>query len=121
MVTAWNVLKRLEHYISYDSNEESRYLSVCVANLEKVFSIIDENCDKNDYRITDAAAAMSYYDFAVRAATQDSSLLTSFKAGDVSIRKTRQSLIEVASKVKMDALRALAPLCKDDSFYITLA
>lgn len=121
MVTAWNVLKRLEHFISYDSSEKDKYLSVCVANLEKVLSMLDENCDKDDCRITEAAAAMSYYDFALRATTQDSDLLTSFKAGDISVRKTRQSLIEIASNVKRDALTALAPLCKDDSFFITLA
>lgn len=121
MVTAWNVLKRLEHFISYDISEKDKILSVCVANLEKVLSTVDENCDKNDCRITEAAAAMSYYDFAVRAAGENKDHLTSFKAGDVTVRKTPQTLIEIASTVKRDALRALVPLCKDDSFYITLA
>lgn len=120
MITAWNVLKRLEHFINVDSDKKSNALSVCVANLEKVFSILDENCDKNDCRITEAAAAMSFYDLAVRAAGDNSEFVTSFKAGDVSVSKSRQSIVEIASSLKRDALNALSPLCRDEGFYITL-
>ena len=121
MVTAWNVLKRLEHFISYENDQKDKVLSVCVANLDKVFSTLNPKCDKNDCRITEAAAAMSYYDLAVKAATDNSEMTTSFKAGDVTVTKNRQSLIEIASGIKRDALYALAPLCSDDSFFITLA
>lgn len=121
MVTAWNVLKRLEHFIDIDSDEKERALSVCTANLEKVFSTLDQKCDRSDCRITEAAAAMSYYDYALRAAGDGSECVTSFKAGDVSVSKSKQSLIEIASLRRRDALNALAPLCRDDSFFITLA
>lgn len=121
MVTAWNVLKRLEHFIEIDSDKKDKALSICVVNLEKVFSILDENSDKDDCRITEAAAAMSFYDYAVKSASESSDFITSFKAGDVSVSKNSQSLIELASSLKRDALNALYPLCSDGSFFITLA
>lgn len=121
MITPWNVLKRLEHFIKISDEEKSNALSVCVANLEKVLSTLNDNCDKNDCRITEAAAAMSFYDLAVKISGDNLETVTSFKAGDVSISKSRQSIIEIASSLKRDALRALAPLRKDEDFFITLA
>lgn len=121
MVTAWNVLKRLEHFMDFDTNEKDKALSVCVANLEKVLSKLKPDSDRSDCRITEAAAAMSYYDFAVRAVADNSEGVTSFKAGDVSVSKSHQSLIEIASDLRRDALGNLAPLCADSDFFITLA
>lgn len=121
MITAWNVLKRLEHFMDVESGEKDRALSVCIANLDKVLSFLAESSDRNDCRITEAAAALSYYDLVVRAAGDEKEFVTSFKAGDVSVSKSRQSLIEIASDIKRDALNALAPLCSDNDFFITLS
>ena len=120
MITAWDVLKRLEHFIDIDSDEKGRALSICTTNLENVFSTLKDDCDKNDLRIKEAAAAMSFYDYALKVAGDGTECITSFKAGDVSVSKSSQSLIETASGFRRDALNAVAPLCRDDNFFIAL-
>lgn len=121
MITAWNVLARLEHFIDIDSDSKDKALSICFANLEKVFSMLNDKADKNDCRITQAAAGMSYYDLAVNFASDGKDSITQFKAGDVSISNSSQSLIEIASEIKKDSLKQLLPLLKDENFFITLA
>ena len=83
--------------------------------------MLNDNADKNDCRITEAAAGMSYYDLAVKFAYDGRDSITHFKAGDVSVTNSSQSLIEIASQIKKDALKQLLPLIKDESFFITLA
>lgn len=121
MITSWNVYKRLEHLTDIDENKKDVALSICVANLDKVFSMVRDNCDNSDCRITEAAAAMSFYDLCIKNSSDGMDTVTSFKAGDVSISKSQQSLIEIASDYKREALNELIPLLKDESFFITLA
>ena len=116
MISPWNVLARLKHYIETDSENEDSALSVCVVNLDTVMSKIKESADKNDPRITQAAAAMSYYDFAVKYASDGNDSITSFKAGDVTLSRSSQSLIEIASDVRKQALEDIAPLMRDEDF-----
>ena len=116
MISPWNVLARLKHYIEIDSDTEDSALSVCVVNLETIMSKIKDTADKDDPRITQAAAAMSYYDFAVRFASDGNDGITSFKAGDVTLSRSSQSLIEIASDVKKHALEDIAPLMRDEDF-----
>ena len=115
MTTPWNVLSRFRHLIEIDDTEAEKLLPLCVVNLSRIKSQLRRDVNEEDIRITQAAAALTYYDYAVRLTSEDEDF-TSFKAGDVTVSKSKSSLTENAEKIKNDALTALAPLIQDTSF-----
>ncbi len=115
MTSQWNVLARFKQLSPIDDEEAEKILPLCVVNLERVLAQLREDADKNDIRITEAAAALTYYDYILRTSAQ-ADAVTSFKAGDITVSKTASSLSEAAQKIKTDALLELAPLMKDTRF-----
>lgn len=120
MVSPWDVLDRLEQFIDIDESEKDTALAVCVINLGTVRAKLKKDIDLNDVRITQAAAAMSLYDLAVKSAADGKGDITSFKAGDVTVSRTNQSFIEYASKIKSEALSDLSPLLNDNEVYFVI-
>lgn len=115
MTTSWNVLARFRQLVDIDDKEAEKLLPLCVVNLHRVNSQLREDVNSDDVRIAQAAAALTYYDYAVRLSFETDNV-TSFKAGDITVSKTTTSLTENAEKLKKDALLELVPLMKDTNF-----
>lgn len=115
MTTSWNVLARFRQLVDIDDTEADKLLPLCVVNLHRISSQLREDADPDDVRIAQAAAALVYYDYAVRLSFETDNV-TSFKAGDITVSKTTTSLTENAEKMKKDALLELVPLMKDTNF-----
>ena len=69
----------------------------------------------SDARLISLAAAMVNYRLCVKK-MRNSSEVTSFKAGDVTVSVSPNAMIELAEKEKNDALIAALPLLNDDEF-----
>ncbi len=115
MTTSWNVLARFRQFINLDDTEAEKLLPLCVVNLHRINAQLRDDVNTDDIRITEAAAALTYYDYTVRLSSETDDV-TSFKAGDITVSKTTSSLTENAEKMKKDALLELAPLMKDTTF-----
>lgn len=115
MTTPWNVLSRFRQLIEIDDDEAENILPLCVVNLHRIRAQLRDGIDEDDIRITEAAAALTYYDYTVRLACASEDF-TSFKAGDITVSKSTSSLTENAEKIKKDALLELTPLMRDTSF-----
>lgn len=115
MTTSWNVLSRFRQLINVDVLEAEKVLPLCVVNLQRIQAQLRSDADPDDIRITEAAAALTYYDYAVRLSAETDDV-TSFKAGDITVNRTTSSLTENAEKIKKSALLELVPLMKDTNF-----
>lgn len=115
MTTPWNVLSRFRQLIEIDDAEAEKALPLCVVNLSRIKAQLRKDINEDDIRITEAAAALTYYDYTVRLSSEVQDF-TSFKAGDITVSKTKSSLTENAEKIKKDALLELTPLIQDTSF-----
>lgn len=115
MTTPWNVLSRFRQLLEIDDEEAEKYLPLCVVNLHRIKSQLRDDADMDDVRITEAAAALTYYDYTVRLSSINEDF-TSFRAGDITVSKTTSSLTENAEKIKKSALLELTPLMRDTSF-----
>ncbi len=115
MITQWNVLARLRQLMASDDEQDSELIPICLMNLERVLSLLDEKSDKDDVRIIQAAAALSYYDYSLRKMSCEDNV-TSFKAGDITVSKSKNAIMEIAEKQRAEALAELTPLMKDTQF-----
>lgn len=120
MVSPWDVLDRLKQLTDIADDDKNTALAVCVINLGSVRARLKKDIDSDDVRITQAAAAMSFYDLSVKYAAEGNDSITSFKAGDVTVSRSSQSLIEHASRMKNEALNDLAPLINDNEVYFVI-
>ncbi|MBE6755942.1 MAG: hypothetical protein E7555_05755 [Ruminococcaceae bacterium] len=115
MTTPWNVLSRFRQLLEIFDEEAEQFLPLCVVNLHRIKSQLRDDVNEDDVRITEAAAALTYYDYTVRLSSTSEDF-TSFRAGDITVSKTTSSLTENAEKIKRDALLELTPLMRDTNF-----
>lgn len=115
MTSQWKVLARFKQLVPMDNEEAEKILPLCVINLERVIAQLSDNADKNDIRVINGAAALTYYDYVVRSSAEQDAV-TSFKAGDITVSKTASSMTDSAQKIKTDAMLELVPLMKDTRF-----
>ncbi len=115
MISQWNVLARFRQLTTIDDTEAENILPLCVVNLQRVMAVINEKADKNDIRIANAAAALTFYDYTLKQTAQTDNV-TSFKAGDVTVSKTTANMMDTAETLKKDALFELTPIMKDTDF-----
>ncbi len=115
MTSQWKVLARFKQLAPIDEKEAEEILPLCVINHERIVKQLRSCDDKDDVRVINAAASLTYYDYALRVASQ-ADTVTSFKAGDITVSKTISSITENAEKIKKDALIELTPLLKDTQF-----
>ncbi len=115
MTTGWNVLSRFRQLITTDDSEAEKILPLCIVNLQRITAVLSDKADEDDVRITEAAAALTYYDYALKLSSEFDNI-ESFKAGDITVSKTTHSLLESAETVKKNALLELTPLLCDTNF-----
>lgn len=115
MTSQWKVLARFKQLAPIDEKEAEEILPLCIINHERIVKQLRNEDDKDDVRVINASASLTYYDYALRCAAQ-ADTVTSFKAGDITVSKSVSSITENAEKIKTDALLELAPLIKDTQF-----
>lgn len=115
MVNIESVLRRLRQLITLDEDEAENALPLCSVCLEDIAGRLRENADPDDIRIAQAAAALTFYRIVMRNAA-DGEGLSSFKAGDVTVTHSPAASIEIAVRLRDEALAAAADLIKDDNF-----
>ncbi len=69
----------------------------------------------DDERLAEAAAGMALYRL-VRRRILDDDAMTVYKAGDVSVSRTPQAMLEYARRVRDESLAAASELLLDDGF-----
>ncbi len=115
MINSHTVLARLRQLVTLDEEGAENALSLCRHCLEEILSKVRESADKNDPRIAQAAAGLAYYRTVIREAA-DSDGATSFKAGDVTVTRTPAAMLEIACRVRDDAILQAAELFYDSGF-----
>lgn len=121
MLNPLKVFERVKHFISFDESKKDEIYSICAVNTERVLSVLKDKNLADNPKLLQAAASMSFYDYAVKFASEGNDGITSFKAGDITISKSEQSLIEIAEKMRNEALADIVPFMSDDEFFITLS
>jgi len=98
-----------------DDKETQIIVSLCKNGLDWVMKHVKREISRDDIRISQAAAGIAYYDYAMSKLT-DSGDPRYFKAGDVTVQKKIQEDILVAEKIKKSRLDAIADILEDTSF-----
>lgn len=116
MVSRQSVLNRLRQFITLDEQGAENALPLCEICLSQLTERLRDDADENDMRIAEAAAGLAYYRLMLRAAASDSAV-ESFRAGDVTVTRSPAAVLEIAAKIRNEALAGAAPLIKDDNFF----
>ncbi|MGN0544492.1 MAG: hypothetical protein ACI4I0_02925 [Acutalibacteraceae bacterium] len=116
MITQWSVLSLLKQLTDIDDDEEALCLRICQSSLERVRSRLSPNADAEDIRIASAAAGLAFYALCVRRAGKSDGVV-SFKAGDISVKKSDDSSLSYAAAVRDSALSELTGLLRDEGFF----
>ncbi len=114
MIDEWSVIKILRQITVTDENDNALF-PMCTAALEEIFAQLRDGADRGDIRIANAAAAIVSYRLSLRSVA-DSDSVTTFKAGDVSITRSAEAVMQVAREEKTAAMIALLPLLRDSEF-----
>lgn len=114
LIDCWRVLSTLREFYSY-SETDAELIPICDATARELSARVKPNADCSDIRLVNAAAAMANYRLCFKKMHTDEGV-TSFKAGDVTVRISPAALAEQAEKEKTKAILAAAPLLRDDDF-----
>ncbi len=121
MANVWEVMDALSLMTNVDESEKESVMGICQLSLNEILSRIRPDADLADPRITSAAAGQSFYMLCVkRSATETSTNMSGFKAGDLSISYdtvSPASQTELAEKIRDKALQELTPLLSDNGFF----
>lgn len=115
MITQWTVLSSLRLITVLDEEGAAASLPLCLTSLEEVRARLKDGADANDPRLERAAAGLAFYKLMIRRISEDGTV-ASFKAGDVSVSQKSGELLDLAVKVRNEALAAAVPLLNDDLF-----
>lgn len=115
MINRWSVLSALKQYLAPDEADEARLPALCAAACRELEPRIKEDADCDDIRLINAAAAIVGCKLALARINSDNGL-TSFKAGDVTVSKTPQAVMEIALDEKRRAFAEALPLLRDEQF-----
>ncbi len=115
MTNSQTVLFRLRQLVTLDEEGAENALPLCGMCLEEVLCRLRKGADSDDPRVAQTAAALACYRLALRNAA-DSAGNTSFKAGDVTVTRTPAATIEIAAKMRDEAIIQAADLLTDSSF-----
>lgn len=119
-MTAWEVRDYLAELTVWEDNEDDSMLSLCKTSLKEIEAMLKPEADRTDMRIASVAAALAYYKLSLkRSFNADGEDITSFKAGDVSIKQSRADttrMLDKAETLYRNALEGIIPLCTDNGF-----
>lgn len=111
----WTVLNSLRQLLPLDKREADIALPLCSNCLEEIRENLREDADPQDIRIATAAAGLAYYKLMVYLLADDGNV-SSFRAGDITVKQDSKSVIKIAENVRNDALLRAVPILRDKSF-----
>lgn len=115
----WTVLDSLRLITHLEKEGAvSEALPLCEAAANLILKRKKDSADADDPRLVRAAAAVANYDLVVLN-TSDEDGTQSFKAGDVTVSRSSDTLLKRAAAIKADALRNALPLLRDEEFIFT--
>lgn len=115
MVSINSVLNRLRQLVTLDEQGAENALPLCGLCLEEIRSQLRNGADENDLRLAQAAAGLAFYRMALRHAA-DGEGTTGFKAGDVTVTRSPAASVEIAVRVRDEAIANAADLLEDRDF-----
>ena len=111
----WTVLNSLRQLMPLNDKEADVALPLCSTCLEEIRENLKEEANPQDSRIAAAAAGLAYYKLMVYLLT-DEGTVTSFRAGDITVKQDSKTVIKIAENVRNEALMRAAPILKDRDF-----
>ena len=111
----WTVLNSLRQLVPLEKREADAALPLCSSCLEEIRENLKEDANPEDKRIAAAAAGLAYYKLMVYLLTDEGNV-SSFRAGDITVKQDSKSVIKIAENVRDEALVRAAPIMKDKYF-----
>ena len=122
MANIWEVMDSLLLMTDIQESERKPAMVICEHALKEVMSCLSDTADTSDPRITSAAAARAFYTLCVKRASQsETTNMSGFKAGDLSVSYDTvnpQQQLELAKEILGKAMQALIPLLADNGFFV---
>lgn len=115
MINASSVYNRLCEITTLDTEGAATCLPLCAEAALEISGKLQSGCDETNPAAIYAATATAYYRYMLLKCLEDGGV-TQFKAGDVTVTKSVDCVMDAAQKIKQDALLAAAPLFGDDGF-----
>ncbi len=114
MEATYAVLSRLKLLTPLEGDEEGEAAALCARALEDLTGRLADPCDKGHNSLLWAAAGRAFYNITLKRIMQDPD--TGFKAGDLSVSRQPDKLLDLAAKTKDRLLLEAADLLRDDKF-----
>lgn len=115
MINSALVFNRLKEITTLDDDGAATSLPLCSEVSQEFSQKLIYKDDESNPLVIYAAAAVAFYRLMLIQCMNDDGT-TQFKAGDVSVTKSSQYIIESAQKLKDDALFAISDCFRDDDF-----
>ena len=119
-MSCWEVKDYLSELVAFKEEENELILPLCRSSLNEVEARLRADANRDDVRVSAAAAAIAYYKLMLRRSNDESGdSITDFKAGDVSITQEKGDIskqLEKAEKYRDSMLNDIIPLCEDNNF-----
>ena len=87
----------------------------CAAALTVIFALLDKKKYRSDPAVAYAAACRAYYTLQLAKAA-DIENSSDFQAGDIRIKTDRKIILDCAKTMKINGMRAVQHLLKDEGF-----
>ncbi len=115
MINSTSVYNRLCEIQTLDNEGAAICLPLCAEAADEISQKLRDSSDETNSLVIYAAAATAYYRYMLLCCL-DNDGVTQYKAGDVTVTKSTQCVMEAAEKLKRDALIACAALFSDENF-----
>lgn len=116
MLNVTTVLERFILLSGLTSNEAASALPFCSAAANEISEKMLSYASDTDERLIMAAASMAFYKWTLMSSSGENDILSSFKAGDVTVSCDTRATIAAAESLKNDTLLSASPLLKDNGF-----
>ena len=121
MVSEFEVYSELESMTEIPEKDKDFCLDLCTSWLEKTRRKLKSATDYSDPRVVSAAAAAALYVLTVRSCISGADEYSTFKAGDITVSQSaasKNNKLAYAKELYLEAMRELAPIAEDNSFYV---
>ncbi|MGI6773458.1 MAG: hypothetical protein GX264_04790 [Clostridiales bacterium] len=115
MISQWEVFERLRQVISISDEDAPALLPFCKAAALSVERRLKYKRDSGNQLIIMLCAMTALHRFLLSRSATDQEF-TSFRAGDVTVKKGYKETLQAASDLEAAAFKEAAHLLKDDAF-----
>ena len=114
MINTNDVLNNIVTLGLNDFDESANLLPICTIVCEQISRRLRDESYANNPVVIMACSAMTIYNFLLFSNSRDD--YTSFKAGDITVKHNYASRVEIAEKLKLEAIVNAAPYLTDVDF-----